>query len=275
MLTHAALAWSFVLIGMLVLPCGCAGGHSPRTDHAPAARAPQEPTHATGLLFREVAIGSVSHRYMIFVPREYDAKKTWPCVVFLNGSGECGTDGARQTLAGLGPVLLADQDRWPCVAVFPQKPTSKKQWSEHDDLVMATLDATRSECNIDESRIYLTGLSQGGAGTWSLGAKHPALWAALMPVCGYGDPQELAGPLVNIPIWAFHGGKDDVVPPAKTTAIIDEIKLERMRRNVAGDPGPDPKLTIFPDANHNSWDPTYRDPKTAAWLFAQCKRSNK
>lgn len=268
-----ALPWSVAFLVLLGLMCGCARDRAGTSETVVPNVNVKSPIGG-GLLFRETVVAGETHKYMIFVPRDYDARKAWPCIVFLNGSGECGTDGARQTLVGLGPVLLADQDRWPCVAVFPQKPTSKKQWSEYDDLVMATLNATRSECNIDESRIYLTGLSQGGAGTWSLGAKHPELWAALMPVCGYGKPQELAGPLVNIPIWAFHGGKDDVVPPAQSTAIVVAIKELRTRVRIAGPVAEEPKLTIFPDANHNSWDPTYRDPKTAAWLFAQRKRES-
>lgn len=263
-----ALAWSVAILGLLGMMSGCARDRDSSAELTTTAEAPV----IGGLLFREVAAAGQTHKYMIFVPRAYDAKKQWPCVVFLNGSGECGTDGARQTLVGLGPALLADQDRWPCVAVFPQKPTPKKQWSEFDDLVMATLDATRRECNIDPARIYLTGLSQGGAGTWSLGARHPDLWAALMPVCGYGDPQELAGPLVNIPIWAFHGSKDNVVPPAKSTAIVDAITALRTRVRIAGAVADEPKLTIFPEANHNSWDPAYRDPATPAWLFAQRRR---
>lgn len=221
------------------------------------------PTISTGVLFRDAAVGANRHRFAIYVPHEYTPAKPWPCVVFLNGSGECGTDGCRQLAVGLLPAILAEPQRWPCIVVFPQKPDQPTQWSEHDALVMAALDLARLEFNIDPQRLYLTGLSQGGGGTWTLGAKHADLWAAIVPVCGYGDPAAIAPSLASMPIWAFHGLKDDVVKPAQTTAMIDAIKAEQARRGM----GPEPKATLYPDANHNAWDPTYRNEALPKWLL--------
>jgi predicted peptidase len=223
------------------------------------------PNTATGVLFRTAAVGLDDRSFAIYVPREYTPDKTWPCVVFLNGSGECGTDGSRQLAVGLLPAILAEPERWPVIAVFPQKPDQKSQWADHDTLVLAALDLARLEFNIDSSRIYLTGLSQGGGGTWSIGASHPDLWAALAPVCGYGDPAALAPRLINTPIWAFHGLKDDVVKPEQTISMIDAIKAEQVRTGK----GVEPKATLFPEANHNAWDPTYRAKDLPEWLLAQ------
>lgn len=223
------------------------------------------PNIATGILFREVTIEHKQRRFAIYVPHEYTPDKAWPCIVFLNGSGECGIDGTRQLAVGLLPAILAEPQRWPCIAVFPQKPDQPSQWSEHDALVMGALDLARLEFNIDSNRLYLTGLSQGGAGSWSLGAKHPDLWAAIAPVCGYGDPAVIAPSLTRMPIWAFHGLKDDVVKPEQAKNMVAAIKAEQAKDGT----GPEPQLTLYPDANHNAWDPTYRGEDLSDWLFEQ------
>jgi predicted peptidase len=221
----------------------------------------------TGVLFRTARVEGVDRHFAVYVPREYSATKPWPCIVFLNGKGECGTDGSRQLLVGLLPAILAQSQTWPAIVVLPQKPDQESQWADHDALVMEALAMVRREFTIDPRRLYLTGLSQGGAGTWAIGAAHAEVWAALAPVCGYGDPAALAPSLVGVPIWAFHGMRDDVVTPDKTTAIIDAIKVQR----AGGRAGPEPMLTLFPDANHNAWDPAYRGDELARWLFDQKK----
>lgn len=223
------------------------------------------PGQERGVLFREITVNAQTRKYAIIVPRDYDGATAIPAILFLHGSGECGSDGSRQLLVGLAPVMLADPERWPAIAIFPQLPesgtTDKLHWRDEEATVLAMLDATRREWNIDPSRIYLTGLSRGGAGTWFLASRHPDLFAAAMPVCGYGDPAELAPALTKMPIWAFHGLKDDVVPPEQTKAIVAAIEAA----------GGTVKTTYFPEANHNAWDPTYRDPEPPKWLFAQKK----
>lgn len=218
-----------------------------------------------GLLFLSADIAGVSRHYALYIPREYDAGKPWPLVVFLNGSGECGTDGIRQAAVGLGPAILANPERWPCVVLFPQKPDQPSQWDAHDALVMALIESTRRELNIDPDRIMLTGLSQGGAGTWAIGANHPELFAALAPVCGYGDPDKVAARSATLPIWAFHGLRDDVVRPELTQRIVDAVKAAQ----AGGSRSPEPKLTLLPEANHNAWDPAYRNEELPRWLLAQ------
>lgn len=226
------------------------------------------PDQPTGVLFRTVEVADTNHRFAIYVPRDYTPDTTWPCIVFLNGRGECGTDGTRQLSQGLMPAILSEPQRWPAIVVFPQKPDQPSQWADHDALVLAALEVTRLEFNVDPNRVYLTGLSQGGAGSWSLGAKHPDLWAAVAPVCGYGDPVAIAPEIANLPVWAFHGMKDDVVKPEQTTAIIDAIKAEQK----ATGKGVEPLMTLFPDANHNAWDPTYRNEDLPTWLFKQRRK---
>jgi len=223
------------------------------------------PSEVRGVLFREITINGQTRKYAIIVPRNYDGATAIPAILFLHGSGECGDDGSRQLLVGLAPVMLADPERWPAIAIFPQLPESgtsdKLHWRDEEANVMAMLDATRREWNIDPSRIYITGLSRGGAGTWYFASRHPDLFAAAMPVCGYGDPAEIAPTLTKMPIWAFHGLKDDVVLPEQTRAIVAAIEAA----------GGSVKTTYFPEANHNAWDPTYRDPAPAKWLFEQKK----
>lgn len=252
-MTHTILGLSALLI--LAALAGCSSSLATGKDLAPA------PNPSTGLLFRELTIDGVARRYAIYVPRDYAPKTPMPAIVFLNGSGECGTDGAKHAVVGLGSAAMLQIDKWPFIIVFPQKPDQKSQWIDHDKLVLAALEATRREFAIDPARTYLTGLSQGGAGTWAIGAKHGALFAAIAPVCGYGDPAQLAAPLKDMPVWAFHGEKDDVVPPAQTRNIVAAIESA----------GGHPKATYFPDANHNSWDAAYRTQDLGAWLLSHRK----
>lgn len=242
------LAWA--VVALVMAASGCAG-------RGPAAR---------GILLKEARVGNRTHAYAVYVPREYDASKAWPCIVFLHGKGECGTDGLKQTAVGLGPAIAFDVERWPAIVIFPQKPDQASAWADHDALVMETLARTRATYHVDPARITLTGLSQGGAGTWAIGANHPEVWAALAPICGYGEPEDIAPRVTDLPTRAFHGDKDDVVPPAKTSAIVQAIVRERAKRHSASPP---PQATFFTNANHNAWDPAYRDTDLAAWLIDQ------
>ncbi|HZW07731.1 MAG TPA: hypothetical protein VFF65_11475, partial [Phycisphaerales bacterium] len=159
-------------------------------------------------------------KFAVYIPAGNPPAGGWPCIVFLNGSGECGTDGHRQTTVGLLPAVLAAPHRWPFVIVLPQKPTRESRWLEHGALVMGCLEAAKGRWNVDEQRLYLTGLSQGGNGTWEIGAAYPGLFAALAPVCGFVDPHlnanrwegdgaTIAEAVLITPVWAFHGGRDN------------------------------------------------------------------
>lgn len=238
-----------VAVGMLA-GCQAVGG---RSGSAKMER---------GVLLRAVNVGGAERKYAVYVPREYDAAQAWPVIVFLNGMGECGEDGQKQLAVGLMPAVLAQSAAWPFVIVCPQKPVARTQWIDHDDLVMATLAATMEEFKVDRERVYLTGLSQGGAGTWAIGSRHADVFAALVPICGYGTFSEAgAARLKGMPIWAFHGGKDDVVPVQKSQVLIEAVTAA----------GGSPRLTVFPNANHNSWDEAYRTQKLGEWFLKQRK----
>lgn len=234
---------------------------------------------ARGLLFGELGAASDPQRlsYALYVPRDYDRARRWPLVLFLHGSGESGTDGARQLAQGLAPALFEAPGSWPALVLFPQKPESASEWEQHEAALLALVERTRRDWSVDPDRIYLTGMSQGGHGTWVLGARHPRLWAALVPVCGYagarvgsdegapppgafdGSADELAAPLAGVPVWAFHGAADRIVPVAQSEAMVAALRAH----------GGAPKLTVYPDVDHGSWLRAYREEELPRWLFAQ------
>ncbi|MBK8166869.1 MAG: phospholipase [bacterium] len=216
---------------------------------------------------REVVVDSERLPVVVRVPPDYDPAYAWPLVVFLHGSGECGDDG-RQTQVGLGPALEARPEHWPCLVLMPQKPTRDREWEDFEDLVLAAIADTRARWNIDGDRIALTGMSQGGHGTWVIGARHRDLFSCLAPVCGYGPVAEVAPGAANLPVWAFHGLRDDVVAARHTVDIVQEVRRLRLAE------GRDPEgahLTLYPTAGHNSWDAAYAEPGLAGWMLGQSR----
>lgn len=229
----------------------------------------------TGLLYRSLEVGGVERRYAVYVPREYRDGQAWPCIIFLNGSGECGEDGQRQLTQGLFPAMINAPADWPFVVIFPQKPTRASTWADHDAYVMATLERTRREVSIDAGRIYLTGLSQGGAGTWAIGAKHPEMFAAIAPVCGFGDGEAVGPALREMPIWAMHGEKDDVVPIGQSEKLVNAAAGQRtVELNPASGSSLKPgtksplRFSRFADLNHGCWDRAYRDMELGEWFLS-------
>ncbi|MCK6477776.1 MAG: prolyl oligopeptidase family serine peptidase [Phycisphaerales bacterium] len=265
----------------VTLSSGSPGGDTPASSAHPAAvetslamqsnqptarglpAAPAVPA-TPGVHFCSWADLSGTHRFAVYIPPADIATPPYPLVVFLHGRGESGTDGVKQASVGLLPAVLNQPQRWPCVILMPQKPEFEPLWPTQTDVVMAELKALREQVHIDENRISLTGLSQGGHGTWMFAMHDPGMWSALAPVCGFhrdASADAIAAAVKHLPVWAFHGLKDDVVPPARTRDIIDALKQQ----------GASPKLTEFPDANHNSWDPAYRDPELPKWLLSQTR----
>jgi predicted peptidase len=218
---------------------------------------------------RTVTVQGSAHRFAVWLPPGFDSTRGWPAIVFLHGSGECGTDGERPTRIGLGPELTAHPRRWPCVVLFPQKPREDEEWEAREALVLAALRQAAREFRVDERRVALAGMSQGGHGTWTLGARHPEHWTCLAPICGYGEPAAIAPRVARLPVWAFHGLRDDVVNPDETRALVEAIRAERARLGL--DPGA-ARLTLYPDANHGSWDPAVAEPELAGWILAQTRR---
>ncbi|MBS0191272.1 MAG: dienelactone hydrolase family protein [Planctomycetes bacterium] len=254
----------------------------PAQTSTPDPAVPNDPAlNPPGFIFRQIDVydaGPGGKRpYALYIPPSYDPSKPCPAILFLHGSGESGTDGHKQVAQGIGPAIVQDPAKWPFIVIFPQKPDSRSQWLDHQKTVMDILRKTQSEYNIDPDRIYLTGLSQGGAGTWALGSLYPGTFAALVPICGYfrdmGDtmmPQSIAVRVFRDPIWAFHGIKDDVVPYDQTTQVVQAIQERQagMRDLVPI------KLTLLPDANHNSWDAAYRNYDLGNWFLQYRRRAD-
>lgn len=217
-------------------------------------------------VYRDVQVGREHHKYAVWLPPGHDANRKWPAIVFLHGSGESGSDGLAPTRVGLGPALQAHSERWPFVVVFPQKPRDDEEWEEREAMALQALDNAGREFSIDPARVALAGMSQGGHGTWLIGARHPERWRCLVPVCGYGRPHCISGRVAALPVWAFHGLRDDVVDPIetqRTIALTREIRVQR---------GLDPAtahMTLFPEANHNAWDPAFAHDSLNVWLREQ------
>jgi predicted peptidase len=233
----------------------------------------------TGFLFETISKDGVELKSATYVPRNYDPGKKWPLIVFLHGAGESGADGSKQIIQGIGSAVLWNPEKWPFIILFPQKPEIGRQWEEYDGAVMALVERAKKDYNIDASRIYLTGLSQGGHGSWVIGSKHPDVWAAVAPICGYGairgregyrpgpreftgTADEIAAKLKSIPVWAFHGEADSVVPIAATRELVEALKAA----------GGNVKFTTYPGVDHNSWDKAYREEPLGEWLLAQKRK---
>lgn len=205
----------------------------------------------------------LSADYLLYLPTDYDASsgKRWPLIFFLHGAGERGSD--VWMVAKHGPPKVATHmTNFPFIVVSPQCPEGKI-WT--DDLLLALLDDVEKKYAVDLHHVYLTGLSMGGYGTWSLGLTYPERFAAIAPLCGGGDyiTPYLAGgarktALLNLPIWAFHGGKDPVVPPDESRRMVELMKK-------LGDS--DVKLTIYPEAQHDCWTQTFASPEIFDWFL--------
>jgi predicted peptidase len=210
---------------------------------------------------------SVKYDYLVYVPKGKSGKKL-PLVLFLHGMGERGTNVS--LVAVHGPPKLVKQGReFPFILVSPQCPNGSF-WRPDD--VMSLLDDVVKRYPVDEDRIYLTGLSMGGFGTWSLVALYPERFAAAIPICGGGDQvamaaqdKEKSAALKALPIWVFHGAKDPVVNLAKSQEMVEAV--QRKGGNV--------RLTIYPEAGHDSWTETYANPEVYEWLLRQSRQSNR
>jgi predicted peptidase len=198
----------------------------------------------------------IEHRYETVLPAGYmaDTRNRYPLLVFLHGAGERGVDLSRVRVHGPW-AFLADHHEYECILVAPQcDPDSWWNPNQVNDLI----DELVAKYRVDEKRIYLTGLSMGGFGTWSETITHPERFAAVAPICGGGDPQQVAR-MKDVPTWVFHGAKDTVVPMSMSQEMVDALKAA----------GGNVKLTIYPEADHNSWSETYNNPAFYEWMFAQ------
>ena len=193
-------------------------------------------------------------QYLLSFPAGYDnSKQKWPLVLFLHGAGETGNDLEKVKTHG-PPKLVETKGPFPFILVSPQCPS--RGWNP--DVLNALLDSLIKEHRVDKNRVYVTGLSMGGYGTWALAAAHPEKFAAIAPICGGGNPAD-AGKLARLPIWVFHGGKDTTVPLQRSEEMVQAIRAA----------GGNPKFTIYPEAGHDSWTATYANEEFYQWLLAQ------
>ena len=198
-------------------------------------------------------------KYVLFVPHDYQGDKEVPLILFLHGSGETGTDGKKQATVGLAPAIKKMEKTFPAITIFPQS-HDRKWGAESKDAkrALAILEETQKNYKVDSKRLYLTGLSMGGYGTWSLAVAHPDKWAAIVPVCGGGNPKD-ADKIKDLPCWNFHGDDDKAVPVAKSRDMIEALKKA----------GGKPKYTEYPGVGHNSWDKAYGTEELYTWLWEQ------
>lgn len=234
--------------------------------------------------FEKTISKTVGYQYLLSLPTGYDAQagKTWPVILFLHGSGERGTDPWKVAKHG-PPKLLQPDAPAPAdesaearaqrqaaaraladnfIVVSPQCPLNV--WWD-DDAVGALLDEIAARHKVDATRVYLTGLSMGGYGTWSYAMKNPGRFAAIVPICGGGEPGTVRrmarlkkAELARLPVWVFHGAKDPTVPLDESQQMVDALK----KAGVA-----EVRFTVYPEAKHDSWTETYQNPELYSWLL--------
>jgi predicted peptidase len=230
----------------------------------------------TGFLDRTVAVAGTEYKYQVFVPDNWTDKQKWPVILFLHGAGERGDDGLIQTEVGIGTAIRRDRSRVPAIVVMPQ--CRKDVWWASETMgavAMAALAQAQKEFHGDPQRVYLTGLSMGGYGTWYLAGKYPGKFAAIAPICGgilmpdlarKQSPDdtkpytEAAGKIgKNTPTWIFHGGDDPVVPPSESQRMAAAMKTL----------GGEVKYTEYPGVGHNSWEKAYAEPELFTWMLSK------
>ncbi|MDB6057709.1 MAG: phospholipase/carboxylesterase [Verrucomicrobiales bacterium] len=221
----------------------------------------QEKPHNTAkpgdaLLLPEKSVGAKMD-YLLFLPQEYEkSQKKWPVLLYLHGSGECGTN--LNLLKRNGPTkYVLTHPEFPFILVAPQT-----KGGFDDRAVVRLLDQIVNRYRVESRQVYLTGLSMGGGATWDIAAKHPERFAAVVPVSGVGNTG-MANKLAVLPIWVFHGSRDNIISVEWSQKMVAAIKAA----------GGTIKYTEFPKSHHNIWAKVYDNPEMYQWLLAQKRRS--
>jgi predicted peptidase len=233
-------------------------------------------------LERTVSVNEHQYRYRVWLPPNYTKLHHWPVILFLHGSGERGDDNLRQLSAGIGPALEKYDQRYKAVVVLPQCRMGEEWYGEEEIQAMAALEESIREFHGDRRRVYLTGVSMGGAGAWYM-ARHRRKFAAVMPVSaevarqaddpfpsdpppdiarivGARDPYAaMADAIGKTPVWIFHGAEDDVIPVTEARSMFAAI-------NKAGG---NASYTEYAGGAHNVWDTVYANRQVVQWLFKQ------
>lgn len=209
-----------------------------------------------------VSAGADGLNYLLFLPESYGQEpgKAWPLILYLHGLGEIGSEIVTVKRTGL-PALVEQRPDFPFITLSPQCPDDQR-WLPRLPAVDALLEEIMGSYAVDESRVYLTGNSMGGEGAWALAAHAPQRFAAVAPICGWSVASR-ACKLKDLPVWAFHGDADEVVPVEGSRAMVEVVRAC----------GGQARLTIYPGVGHDSWTPTYADPALYAW-FLEHRRSD-
>lgn len=212
--------------------------------------------------------------FRILFPENFDTSRLYPIVLFFHGAGERGSDNKQQTING-GRLFLdkENRERFPCIVIFPQCPENERwviaDWTADSNsftenpaepmrLAIGLLEKICVSYKIDLSRIYVAGLSMGGFATWDIICRYPNKFAAAIPICGGGD-EKMADKIKDVPIWAFHGDKDNVVKVIRTRNMISAIKMA----------GGNPKYTEYKNVAHGSWIKAFSEPDLLTWMFSR------
>lgn len=237
-------------------------------------------TESTGeYLYKTKVVEDDTLLYRIMYPHSFDESEDYPLVIFFHGMGERGSDNERQLAHG-SRLFKDSLENYPAIVLFPQCPNTD-YWANlyrpdkggasrnfdfyyNEDpnptmgIVIDLVNEMIATGNVDEDRIYASGLSMGGMGTFEFAYRMNKKLACAMPICG-GGPRDKASGMTDVPFWIFHGLKDDVVHPRYSMSMLKAIQQA----------GGKAKITLFENANHNSWDPAFADTDYLKWMFAQ------
>lgn len=228
--------------------------------------------------------GSDTLLYRIMYPKDFSESNPYPLVLFLHGAGERGSDNQKQLVHG-SKLFTSTINRgaFPAIVIFPQCP-QESYWSNADvdrssypiklvfpkdkaptkpmEMVMSLMDELVSKSFVNEQKVYVGGLSMGGMGTFEILSRKPDMFAAAFAICGGGNSELAENYATKIPMWIFHGSKDDVVNPQLSIDMVSAILKY----------GGKPNFTLYADDNHNSWDSAFSEPKLLLWLFSKTKQ---
>ena len=228
--------------------------------------------------------GKDTLNYRMLFPKDFSEDKKFPVVLFLHGAGERGNNNEAQLTHG-GKLFVEKREEFQAIVIFPQAP-KEDYWARVEvkrdtipyqfnfkntaepttalSMVMKLMDSLHKKQYVDQSRIYIGGLSMGGMGTYEMLYRKPEMFAAAFAICGGADPEIVKNYPENLNIWIFHGEKDDVVLPKYSKIMAREINSL----------GGNAKLSLYPEANHNSWDAAFAEPHLLPWLFSHKKDDN-
>lgn len=227
----------------------------------------ENPVGQYPVIFEKTITKTITGQYLLFLPQDYyQDKRNWPLMLFLHGGGERGNDLELVKTHG-PPKIVENKKDFPFIVVSPQCPLYE-QWTA--EYLSALLDEVVSHYRVDEDRIYVTGLSMGGAGTWTIAIATPERFAAIVPICPARSLPNKAQEIKDLPIWAFHGTKDNRVPIERTIEMVDALK--KCGSNVRFTVYPEPRDPLHP---HDCWTETYENPELYEWLLSHQKSGSK